>query len=127
MSVAQATTSETSGLQEQVASEIRAYLARRRISASRAAEALGWSQAYISRRISGVTAFDVADLEALAELLDVPVTAFFDSHDQRKRPLGPGVNNAPCSPLAIRPTRTESPYVLGSITPAVASAVELAA
>jgi hypothetical protein len=33
----------------------------------------------MSRRLTGDIAFDVNDLEALSGLLDVPVTAFFDT------------------------------------------------
>ena len=62
---------------EAVAAEVRAELARHRLSGVRAAKALGWSQNYISRRLSGTVPFDVADLAALADLLEVPVTTFF--------------------------------------------------
>lgn len=61
-----------------VAAEVRAHLARKRISGRQAAFALGWKQPYISRRLSGDIPFDVNDLAALAELLEVPVTAFFE-------------------------------------------------
>lgn len=61
-----------------VAAEVRAWLARRSRSARSAAQELGWSEVYISRRLRGKVPFDVADLEALAELLDVRVTAFFE-------------------------------------------------
>jgi transcriptional regulator with XRE-family HTH domain len=62
---------------EAVAAEVRAELARHRLSGVRAAKALGWTQNYISRRLSGAVPFDVADLAALADLLEVPVTTFF--------------------------------------------------
>lgn len=68
-------------LQDIVAGEVRAYLARRRVSARQAAAALGWSQPYLSRRLNSATPFDVADLEALGILLDVPVIAFFGAPD----------------------------------------------
>ena len=64
-------------LNEAIAAEVRAQLARRRLSGVRAARALGWTQNYISRRISGAVPFTVADLDALADLLEVPVTTFF--------------------------------------------------
>ena len=60
-----------------VADEVRAELARQRISGVRAAKALGWTQNYIQRRLSGVVPFDVADLQAIADLLEVSVTNFF--------------------------------------------------
>ena len=62
---------------EAVAGEVRAALARRRISARQAAREIGWKPAYIWRRLDGRTPLDVNDLVALAELLDVPVTTFF--------------------------------------------------
>jgi transcriptional regulator with XRE-family HTH domain len=64
-------------LSAHVATEVRAYLARRRLSASKAAKAIGWKQQYLARRLSGDVAFDVDELGALAELLDCRVTDFF--------------------------------------------------
>lgn len=63
---------------ESVAEEVRAMLGRRRLSASQVARELGWSHMYMSRRTTGQTPFDVNDLVALAKVLDVPVTAFFE-------------------------------------------------
>lgn len=60
-----------------VAGEVRAELARQRLSGRQAALRLGWTPPYLSRRLVGEIPFDVADLQALAELLDVPVTDFF--------------------------------------------------
>ena len=62
---------------EAVAAEVRAQLARNRLSGRRAAEMLGWKQTYMSRRLTGAVPFDVDDLAALAELLDVPIGQFF--------------------------------------------------
>lgn len=64
---------------ESVAAEVRAHLARARKSGRAAALELGWTQPYMSRRLNGDIAFDVDDLAALAELLGVPVIAFFQS------------------------------------------------
>lgn len=66
-------------LHDSVAGEVRAHLARARISGRQAALQLGWTQPYMSRRLTGDIAFDVNDLEALAGLIGVPVTAFFDA------------------------------------------------
>jgi transcriptional regulator with XRE-family HTH domain len=60
-----------------VANEVRANLARQRMSGRQAADKLGWRPEYMQRRLAGKVAFDVADLSALARLLDVPVTSFF--------------------------------------------------
>jgi transcriptional regulator with XRE-family HTH domain len=46
---------------------------------------LGWTQPYMSRRLTGEIPFDVADLDAIANLLSIPPTAFF----QRPRHTGP--------------------------------------
>ena len=67
---------ETSSLRESVAAEIRAQLARRRLSGRQAAALLGWTSPYLSRRLTGEVPFDVSDLEAMAALLDVPVASF---------------------------------------------------
>ena len=62
---------------QNVAAEIRAEFARRRISGRQAAKQLGWTGPYLSRRLTGAVPFDVNDLAAIAELLDVPVSTFF--------------------------------------------------
>ncbi len=62
--------------QDSVAAEVRAELARQRMSGRRAAAALGWTPPYLSRRLSGDVPFDIADLTALARLLDVPASNF---------------------------------------------------
>lgn len=72
-----------------VAAEVRAELARARVSGNKLAAVLGQSQPYWSRRLSGKVAFDVDDLDAVAGLLGVPVTRFFSSVDG-PRPAGPG-------------------------------------
>lgn len=64
-------------LREQVAEEVRALLGRRQVSQQRLAEALGRSQAYVSRRTNGGVAFDLDDLEAIAAMLDVFVCDLF--------------------------------------------------
>lgn len=64
-------------MQLQVAEEARALLARRRVSGRQIGKMLGWSPAYLSRRLTGQIPFSVADLEALARILRVPISAFF--------------------------------------------------
>lgn len=54
-----------------IADEVRALLGRRRLSASKLAQQLGWTQAYISRRLVGDQAFDTDDLEQIARALEV--------------------------------------------------------
>lgn len=62
---------------ERVAEEARALLARRQISAREVARLVGWTDNYISRRLTGKIPFDVNDLEMLSRTLGVPVTVFF--------------------------------------------------
>lgn len=64
------TVSETP-TREQVAEEIRALLARRKLSASELARKMGVSQPYLSRRLTGDVAIDVDDLQTIARLLGV--------------------------------------------------------
>jgi transcriptional regulator with XRE-family HTH domain len=64
---------------ELVAAEVRAELARQQLSGVRAAKALGWTQNYISVRLRGVVPFDVTDLIKIADLLEVPVSVFFET------------------------------------------------
>src|SRR5258708_4469581 len=58
---------DSSTVHLQVAAEVRAHLARQRISGRRAAFALGWKQPYIARRLSGEVPFDA--IARLAEWL----------------------------------------------------------
>lgn len=58
-------------LSTQVAEEIRALLARRRISGRQLAEATGMSQSAISARLTGTTAIDLDDLQRIAAALGV--------------------------------------------------------
>lgn len=58
-------------LTDRVAEEVRALMARKRISQVRLAMATGLTQAAISRRITGQVAFDLQDLERISPVLDV--------------------------------------------------------
>lgn len=60
-------------LRQQAAEEIRVILARRRMSASELARRTGLKQPYMSRRMTGETAFDLDDLEVIAAALGVTV------------------------------------------------------
>lgn len=61
-------------LAQTVAAEVRAEMARQKISGVRAGKALGWSQYYISVRLRGEVPFGLDDLHAIAGLLEVPMT-----------------------------------------------------
>lgn len=54
-----------------VAEEVRVLLARRRISVVQLAKLMGVSQPYLSRRINGTVAFDMDDLERIADTLNI--------------------------------------------------------
>lgn len=95
-------------MREQVAEEVRALLARRRLSARATARALGWSPMYLSRRMTGTAPFDVDDLAALSALLDVPVTAFFPQMIMSGGgvPMGSNKQNYWTRPSALYPYPT---------------------
>lgn len=57
---------------ERVAAEVRAEMARRRITQSDVGKSLGLSTAAVSRRLRGVVPFDVNELSTIAALLGVP-------------------------------------------------------
>lgn len=59
---------------ERVAGAVRAEMARRRVTQGQLAAHLGLSQVAVSRRVLGQTPFDVDELFAAAEFLNVPVT-----------------------------------------------------
>ncbi len=62
--------------QEIVAGEIRAEMARQRRSQEDVALTLGWTQQYLSRRLTGLTALSTDDIEAIARALGAPLGNF---------------------------------------------------
>jgi len=58
---------------QRVAAEVRAAMARNRVSQEAVARALGVSQTAVSRRLSGVVPFDINELECVAQFLGVPI------------------------------------------------------
>ena len=58
-------------LHQLVSEEVRAWMARRRVSGEALAEKLGTSGTFVSRRLLGKTAFDLNDIEAIAAALGV--------------------------------------------------------
>jgi transcriptional regulator with XRE-family HTH domain len=74
-----------------VAGEVRAWLGRRNMSARQAALKIGWTQPYLSRRITGDVPFNVRDLDSLAGLLDVDPSVFFQPPvDRIRKPISSG-------------------------------------
>lgn len=64
-----------------VADNVRAEMGRLRWTGRKAAMALGLSQPYLARRLSGDVPLDANDLAALASLLEVSVSRFFENVD----------------------------------------------
>lgn len=58
--------SEIPSLNETLAAEIRAELARRDITQSDFAKQVGWSPAYFSRRMNGEVPFDADEIDLIA-------------------------------------------------------------
>ena len=61
--------------QTNVAANVRAELARKRISQTEVAARLGVSRQNVAQRLSGRVDFRVGELVAIAGLLNIPVTA----------------------------------------------------
>ena len=61
-----------------VAAEVRAWMGRRQRSTRSVALELGMTETYLGRRLKGSISFTVAELAALADLLEVPIEAFFE-------------------------------------------------
>lgn len=64
-------------VRSQVAEEVRAAMGRRRVNASTLAAAIGMSTSTMSLRLKGTVAFDVDELQRVAECLDVDVDSLF--------------------------------------------------
>ena len=63
----------------QTGANIRAEMARRKVSQTTIADHLGLSQTSVSARIAGRVAFDINEIHAIAALLGVPITALIPS------------------------------------------------
>jgi len=60
-----------------LAANVRAEAARRRVSQAQIAQHLGIDQSAISRRMAGKTEFSSSELARISDLLEVPVAEFF--------------------------------------------------
>lgn len=67
----------TGSLTHGVAEEIRAVMARRKITGAQMAKALGVSAAWVSYRVNGSVSPSVADLERIAGFLGVTIVDLF--------------------------------------------------
>ena len=93
----------TTPLRDRVAEEVRAQLARRRMSASKLGKELGVSQTYVWRRLTGETALDLNDLEAIAGVLGVEVADLLPADLRRTLQTKGGTLPPPIRPIDNRP------------------------
>ena len=90
-------------LRERVAEEVRVLLARKRLSATQLAKRMGVSQAYMWRRLSGETAFDLDDLERIGALLGVEPAELLPRPANLSRSTNLDKTHAPVRPRDNRP------------------------
>lgn len=69
-------------LTQLVAGQVRAEMARARISGTQLAEKIGRSHPYVSRRLMGSVAFDTDDLAAISEALGVSVVSLMPAAER---------------------------------------------
>lgn len=60
-----------------IAGEIRAEMARKRITGSTMARMLGWGQQYLSRRLTGSVPLHVGEVVKIADYLEIPLERLF--------------------------------------------------
>lgn len=99
-------TSSATRLNERVAEEIRAILARRRLSATELARQMGVTQSYLARRMTGVQPLDLDDIQRVARALDVQPLALFSAAE-----TGSTLRYSPAhipSPRKVRESRPAS-------------------
>jgi transcriptional regulator with XRE-family HTH domain len=65
--------------QRHIAAAIRAELGWQNLSQASLARALGWTEAFLSRRLIGEVPFTLADISAIADQLGVPPSKFLES------------------------------------------------
>ncbi len=76
-------------LSELVAEEVRALMARRRMSGRQLATTLGVSPSWVSYRLTGVQPIDVNDMHLMAGALGVEVHDLLPSREQASRAVAP--------------------------------------
>ncbi len=68
-----------------VAGNVRALMARRGVSQHQVADVLGLSQTAVSKRLRGVTPWDVNEMGTLAEAFGVPIAVLLEGGDRLPR------------------------------------------
>jgi transcriptional regulator with XRE-family HTH domain len=74
-------------LSDLVAEEVRALMARRKVSGRELADLLGVSPSWISYRLNGKQPIDLNDLERIANALEVPILTLIPTPTQHDSPL----------------------------------------
>jgi transcriptional regulator with XRE-family HTH domain len=64
-----------------IAQAIRAEMLRQNLTQQELADKLGWTQRRVSYRLTGDQPIDVAELEAVARVLGVPLSALIPADD----------------------------------------------
>lgn len=99
-------------LTEQVAEEIRALLARRRMSGRELARRMGASPSWVNFRLTGAQPINLDDLQRIAEVLEVDITDLLPRPNPGRviATIGshPSTPNAGSGRPAVRGTRTRS-------------------
>lgn len=72
-------------MRELIAAELRATLARHRVSAAALARRLGWSQTYMARRVDGRAEPTISELQKIAEGLGVCLVELLPREALQKR------------------------------------------
>lgn len=70
-----------------IAEELRAFLARRRISGRQLAAMLGWAPQYLSRRMTGQIPFTMGELYLISQVLDIPLQSLLPAEMSDARSL----------------------------------------
>ena len=71
-----------------ISEEVRAHMARPRISASQLAKMSGLSRNYLGKRLRDETSFTANDIEAICKALNVDLLSFIESAVRNLRPGG---------------------------------------
>lgn len=71
-------------LQDHVAANVRAELGRRDRTQDELARQLGWSPAFLNRRLKGHVDFSREEIREIADALDVPISVLIPQLSSRK-------------------------------------------
>lgn len=86
MSILKVVPTQPARLTDRVAAEVRAGMARSRMTQTDLAEVLGLTQSVVSKRLRGKIAFSVDELEKVADALGVHPATLLGGHDASPPP-----------------------------------------